>query len=653
MFRYPICLSASCAALAAASPLHAQQAPAPDAAAPEGAGSIVVTATRAALSPDRIPASVSVLGKAAIDRAQDMGVTELLLRTPSVSLSRNGGYGTSTSLRIRGAESDHTVVVIDGVKLNDPSSTGGGYNFANLLTGDIARIEVLRGPQSTLWGSQAIGGVVNIVTATPEKPLEGSFDVEAGSRDTVSARAAIGGRSGPLAWRVGGQSFTTAGISAVAPEFGGGERDGYRNRSATGRAELELAPNLSVDLRGYYSSGRVEFDAFNGDSNDYGLNQEFVGYAGVNFDLLNGAFRNRVAFAYTDTNRDNFNPDRERQRSFQADGQNRRWEYQGSLAITQGVTAIFGLENERSRFKSRSPAAALATPLPDFVGGRVETTSAYGQLSVEPVDGLTLNGGVRYDDHNRYGGQSLFSAGGVWRLASGTVLRASYGEGFKAPTLYQLFSEYGNADLNPEQAHGWEAGIEQHFLDDRLTVGANWFDRTTTQQIVYNGCSTGSSDPLCHVPGDPSTPRWGYYANVARAKAHGIEAAAALTVGALSLDGNYSWTVAEDRSPDSATFGNWLARRPRHGANASASYRLPFGLTLGTAVRWSGKSYDNAANTTKLDAYTLVDLRAEVALSERVCLFARAENLFDEQYMTAYRYGALGRSIYAGLRGRF
>jgi len=649
VFRSSICL----AAVAASSAARAEEAASADAVA-AGGDSIIVTATRAPLTLDEVPASIAVLDKAAIDRAQDIGVTELLLRTPGISISRNGGYGTSTSLRIRGAESDHSVVVIDGVKLGDPSSTGGGFNFANLLVGDISRIEVLRGPQSILWGSQAIGGVVNIVTASPEKTLEGSFDLEAGSRETVSARAAIGGRTGPLAWRIGGQRFTTDGISSHASAFGGVERDGYRNHNVSGGAELALADNVSVDVRGHYSSGRVEFDGFNTDSNDYGLNKEFVGYAGLNFDLAGGRFRNRVAYAHTDTNRDNFNPDRARPRSFEANGSNKRWEYQGSFDVSDRITAIFGVENERSEFRSRSPAASLATPLPAFVRGKAELTSAYGQLSIEPVGGLTLNGGVRYDDHDRYGEQTLFAAGGVWRLPSGTVLRASYGEGFKAPSLYQLFSEYGNVGLDPEEAHGWEAGIEQHLFDSKLVVGATWFDRTTTNQIIFNSCGfPTSTDPMCTVPGDPATPRFGYYLNVARSEAHGVEAAAALTLGGLTLDGNISWVVAEDRSPGTANFGKWLPRRPRGTANASASYAFDFGLELGAAVRWSGKSFDNASNATRLDDYTLVDLRAEYALSDGIKLFARAENIFDEQYMTAFRYGSLGRSIYAGFRGRF
>ena len=247
----------------------------------------------------------------------------------------------------------------------------------------------------------------------------------------------------------------------------------------------------------------------------------------------------------------------------------------------------------------------------------------------------------------------------MWRLPTGTLLRASYGEGFKAPSLYQQFSEYGNIALDPEEARGWEAGIEQHLFDRRLVVGATWFDRKTVNQIVYNNCPPPSNDPaappanpMCFVPGDPTAPRFGYYSNVARSKAHGIEAAAALTLGGLTLDGNYSWIVSEDRSPGN-NFGKWLPRRPRHTANASASYAFNFGLELGGAVRWSGASFDNASNATRLDDYTLVDLRAEYALSDTVKLFARAENIFDEQYMTVFRYGALGRSVYAGIRGRF
>jgi len=634
-----------------------QDAPRPDAAAaatPARTGDkIIVTATRVVTTLDEVPASVTVLDKAAIDRAQDIGVAELLLRTPGVTISRNGGYGTATSLRIRGAEGDQTVVVIDGVKINDPSVTGGGFNFGNLLAGDAARIEVLRGPQSTLWGSQAIGGVVNIVTAQPEKDLEGSFDVEAGSRETVNARAAVGGRTGPVAWRIGGQTFTTQGISALTKEFGGGERDGYTNRNVAGRLDITVADGVSLDLRSYYAVGRVESDGFAGDSPEYSTNREFVGYAGLNIALFDGRLRNRFAYGYTDTDRENFDPRRERKTTFDAIGRNERLEYQGSFAISEGWNLLFGAENEKSRFRSVAPAASLSIPVPAPSRGKAELTSFYGQLSAQPFAGLTLTGGVRHDDHNRFGGKTLFSAGGIWVLPTNTVVRASYGEGFKAPTLYQLFSEYGNMDLGPEVSHGWEAGVEQRLWDGRFSVGAVYFERNTRGQIDYYGCSGASVEPLCFIPGT-TTPRYGYYDNIAHTKARGIEAQAAFRpVEGLQIDGNYSWIAAENDAEGTADFGNWLPRRPRHSANGSISYDWAFGLTTGVAVRWAGHSFDNMSNSQRLGGYTLVDLRAEVPVTPEVKLFARAENIFDEDYMTAYRFGTLGRSIFVGLRGRF
>jgi vitamin B12 transporter len=638
-----------------------QQAAAPDAAAATDqtsdateAGVIIVTATRSPTAADRIAASVTVLDKPAIDRAGDLSVADLLLRTPGVSLSRNGGYGTATQFRIRGAETDQTLVVIDGVKLNDPSAAGGGYNFANLLTGDASRIEVLRGPQSILWGSQAIGGVVNVVTPLPEKPLEASFDVEAGSRETVSGRAALGGRTGPLAWRVGAQTFTTDGISAIAPAFGGGERDGYTNRSVTGRAVLDIVSGVSADLRGYYSSGTAETDATTGDTPEYAFNKEFVGYAGLNVALLDGRFRNRFAYTYTDTDRDSFNPVRARPLTFDAAGKNERLEYQGGVAIVKGIDAVFGAEHEVSRFRSVSPSASLATPIPAPARGRAELTSFYGQLNATVIDGLTLTGGVRNDDHSRFGTKTLFAGGGVWALPTGTVLRASYSEGLKAPTLFQLFSEFGNQALRPERADGWEAGAEQRFRDGEIALGATYFERRSTDLINFASCTSTTASPACFVPGSTTQRRFGYYENVARAFANGVEATGRVALGErLSIDGNYSWIVSEDRSPGSANFGRQLPRRPRHAWNAAASYTFPAGPSFGAALRWSGEAFDNASHTIRLAPYTLVDLRAELPISDEVRVFVRGENVFDEEYQTAYRYGTLGRSIYAGLRGRF
>ena len=185
-------------------------------------------------------------------------------------------------------------------------------------------------------------------------------------------------------------------------------------------------------------------------------------------------------------------------------------------------------------------------------------------------------------------------------------------------------------------------------------LGATYFERRSTDLIIYNGCTGTSTNPLCFVPGSTTKRRFGYYQNVSRAFGNGIEATGHVALGTrLTIDGNYSWTASEDRSPGAATFGRQLPRRPRHAWNASANYTLPDGPSFGAALRWSGDTFDSTSNNIRLASYTLVDLRAELPVTAGVRLFVRGENIFDEKYETAYRYGTLGRSIYAGFRGRF
>ena len=618
-----------------AAPAFAQTAPTPEAATvPTGA--ITVTAVRAPTALTNVASSVTILDKPVIEASQAIIVSDLLVRTPGVTLSRTGGYGTTTGIRIRGAESDQTVVVIDGVKLNDPSAPGGGYDFGDLFTGDAARIEVLRGPQSTLWGSQAIGGVINIVTDLPTAPLAGSAEAEGGSRGTASGRAAIGGKADRLTWQLAGNAFRTDGISAIAPAFGGTERDGYRHFGGSGRIDAALTDDIGIDLRGYYSHGKVDLDSSFGtpDTPEYSKSTNWIGYAGLNVALLDGRLKNRLAYTRDSIDRDNYDPRLTGStKTFVSSGRNDHVEYQGSLGLAEGWNAIFGAEHEHSRFRSISPQFQT---VPDR--GNVSIDSLYGQLNASPITALTLTGGVRYDHHQTYGGKTLFSGGAVYALGTGTTLRASYGEGFKAPTLYQLYGAYGDTALEPEKAHGWDAGVEQHV--GPVTLGATYFDRRTRNLVVF-----AFSPPLPNRP-------FGYYQNVQRVAAHGIEATAAATFGQLTLDANYTWTDAENRSAGSVN-GKDLIRRPRRTANASASYAWGFGLKTEVSVRRSSHSFEDAANATRLAGYTLVDLRAELPLGDMLTLFARVENLGDEHYQTAYRYGSLGRSVYGGVKARF
>lgn len=639
--KYRIVAAASPLALAIAPPAHADEA--------VGDDGIVVTALRTPVAADRVAETVTVLDEAEIVAAQPIALTDVLLRTPGISLSRNGGYGTTTSLRIRGADAGQSVMVVDGMRLSDASSTAGGYGFSNLFTDDIDRIEILRGPQSILWGSDAIGGVVNVTTRRPSKPLEGSFAVEAGTHDTVSARAGIGGTSDAIDWRVSASRFTTDGISA---RDNGTEDDGYTRSSAGGTMTFRLAPGVSLDLRGYWSDSRGDFDGTSGDSAAYALTTEWSGYAGLNFLLLNGKLSNRLAVMQTETDRENYDPARTvRQITFDAHGRVRRYEYQGTYSFSDMVQAVFGAEREEQRMTTASPANSTApytlTPY------KVDTNSVYGQLRVTPVTGLTVNGGMRYDHQSRFGGNTVFSAGAAYTPNEGrTVLRASYDEGYKAPSLYQMFSVYGAADLKPEKAKGWEVGGEQK-LGDLLRVSATWFQRDTDNLIDFAYCPTSGALPdACYVPGTTTT-RFGYYANVRKAYAQGLELAASAKWKILFVDGNYSLIEAEDRTSGSSTYGRQLQRVPRHLANVEGGVDLPQGIRASLAARYSGESYNAATGTAKLDDYWLLDLRAQWQVMPGLTLQGRVENLTDKDYETVSGYGQLGRTVYFGLRSQF
>ncbi len=596
---------------------------------------IIVTASRGAQPLSKTGQSVTVITAEEIETRQSNAVADLLRTVPGVTFTRNGGLGTSTSVNIRGADSDQTVALIDGVKLNDPSSTGGGVDFGNLLTGNISRIEVVRGSQSVLWGSQAIGGVVNIITREPTKDLTFNAQAEYGWRKTGQVVGNVSGKFGPVSASIGAGYLRSDSISTYNEARGATERDGYKNYGANAKFNIALSDAISVDLRGRYSNGKAGFDAvyIPADSSETAQTEELVGYAGLNIALFGGRFHNRFAYAYTNTARENLDLSGATPfQTFDAKGKNGRLEYQGSFDVTEGYALTFGAENEKSSYLSSS------------YGGPVERANArlnsvYAQLTATPVTGLTLTAGGRYDDHNTFGGRATFAANGVYSPNDGTTtIRASYGEGFKTPSLFQLFSDYGNKTLKPETSQGWDAGITQRLLNGAIEAGATWFHRETSNQIVFIGC--GAQTGICINRPD------GTYDNVARTRAQGLEVSLALKpVEALTIQANYSFIDAKNRAN-----GLTLARRPSQSVNASIDYRWAVGLETGATITHVGNSFDNASNTRRLQGYVLVDLRASYPITKGVSLYGRIENLFDEQYETIFRYGTPRRAAYAGVR---
>jgi vitamin B12 transporter len=634
MLKFSILATSAFAAIAIATPACAQEKPATDdnniVLADQTRTDIIVTATGVPQAPETIGQAVTVIDRQTIEQRQTVALSDLLATTPGVTVSRNGGLGALTAVRIRGAEDSQTLTLIDGVRVNDPSSPGGAFDFANLLAGSIDRVEVLRGPNSVPWGSQAIGGVVNVTTMQPGYGLQARGNVEYGSFDTVFANGGVSGKSGIVSASLNAGYLKTNGISTAAS---GTEPDGYRQFGATGRVQIAFTDNISLDLRGYYAHSKVDIDGFAFvppylpvDDAEYGKTQELYGYAGLNADFLNGRFHNRIAFTIADINRDNYDPSFSTTTpSFLARGRSERYQYQGDFQVIEQVRLVAGVEHETTRFNDGSLFKSRGV------------TIFYGEAILSPIDRLTITGGVRYDDDSAFGGHTTWGANAVYTLPTETTIRASFAEGFKAPTLYQLYGPFGlgNKDLKPETARSYDIGIEQKLIGNTVSASATWFHRDTTNQIDY----------------DQGTFRYG---NIDRARAEGVEIALNMRPSStLTLSAAYSFIDAKNRAPADVDFGNDLARRPHQSVSASIDWKTPIGLGVGATVLTVGDSFDDAANLNRLDGYAIVGLRADFPIGDKFSVYGRVDNLFDEQYTVVRGYNTPGRAAYGGIRLKF
>jgi len=601
---------------------------------------IVVTASGFRQPAEETGQAITVIGAEELRAKQITVVRDILRDVPSVSAARNGGVGGTTGVFIRGASSSQTLVLIDGVRINDPSTPNGLFDFGTLLTGNIDRIEVLRGPNSVIWGSQAIGGVINIRNAAPTESFSGNALAEYGSFDTARAQANIAGTSGILSGSIGGGYYRTDGISAFVD---GDERDGFENYSANGKLEIAFTDNVSLDLRGFYNNGTVEYDVnvfdqnFNSAPDPNSLpetrTEQFIGYVGVNLTSADGRFRNRIAYTRTEVDRKGSEPGGVTFADNRLIGKIDRAEYHGAFDIAGNLaTLVFGAEYEKTSASTFFPAGFS----PDPTQADSEVASGFGQLILRPATGLTLTGGVRYDDYSLYGGETTFGGNAAYTPNDGdTVLRATYAEGFRAPTLTESIPAFfGNPAVRPETARSFDAGIEHSFLDGRANVRATYFNRKSSDQITFNFATFLSE-------------------NIERVKAEGFEFELALRpTDTLTIAGFYALVDAENRSPG-AQFGNRLARRPVDTASLSVDWETPLNLRIGSTINLVGDSFDDANNARPLDGFVLANFRAAMPIGDRFEVYGRIENLFDSNYATAAGFNSLGRAGYAGIRARF
>jgi vitamin B12 transporter len=589
---------------------------------------IVVTATGFAQPRSETGQAISVIDQGRLDTLQATTIADAIATLPSVRVATRGGVGGQSSAFIRGGNSSQTLVLIDGVRINDPSSPNGLFDFGGLMTGNIGRVEVLRGPNSIIWGSQAIGGVVNVQNIIPTQALAVNASAEYGRYDTAQARANVSGTSGILQGSIGGSYFSTDGISSLSS---GTERDGYRNTAANGRLKVNLSEDFSLDFRGYYNRGRVEYDSpfgSGGDAVPVSRNKQFVGYVGANLALLDDRLKTRISFARTDITRIGRDPEVFSFNTFDVKGTIDRYELHNSFDLADAVTLVFGAEHERT-FASTSFEGFPA----DIARNKV--TSGFAQAIIRPVTGLTLTGGVRYDDYSTYGGQTTLGGNIAYTPNRGeTVFRATYGEGFRAPTLTEGQPPFGNMALQPETARNFDLGLEQGFLNGKARLGLTYFNRRSKDQISFSSLTFQSE-------------------NIERVKSEGVEFELALKPSrTLDVRANYSLVNARIKTPD-AQFGNRLALRPKDSSNVSLDWKTPWKASIGASLALIGDSFDNQANTIRLDGYALASLRASVPIAGTFELYGRVENLFDQKYEIVRGYGTLGRNAHIGVRAKF
>jgi len=578
---------------------------------------ITVVASGLARPLDRTGQSISVVGRDEIESLQTPDLSRVLERLPGVTLTRNGGLGAFTGVRVRGAESEQTLVLVDGARVADVSSPGSGFDFGTLLAGNIEKVELLRGSNSIIWGSDAIGGVVAITT----RQLKGlSASVEYGAYDSFAGTLAAGMKRGGLAISLNGGYARSDGFSQFASD---NEPDGFEQWQGGARASFDLAPGLSAfaDVRYVRSKAGLDFSF----ASDYvqttrqASGRTGLAYAGAVLDLS-------AAFSLADTRRAYDSPTWGGYHYVGRDEQvdiHGRWRFAPALAI------VFGGAHQRDRYEGTFDARRIATQ-----------DSAHVLIDYDS-GALDLAAGLRLDHHDRYGDTWTTGANGSLALGDGWRLRASWGEGFKAPTLYQLYGFAGNTGLRPERSRSYDAAIELGNRADRLHFAVTVFRRDARDLIDYDASANGG---------------WGGYFNVSRTRATGFELEADLRpVETLQLHAAYSYVKSVNRAT-----GRDLYRRPRHALSLAADWAMPLaGLTLGADLRLVGDSIDDPAadtdpaNDIRLDGHAIATLRASLPVSDGVELFGRVENLGNAHYETVAGYNTAGRSAYVGARARF
>ena len=595
---------------------------------------IVVTASKIETPLKQVSSTITVITAEDIERSTKSTVAGLLRDVGGLSIAQSGGPGKNASVFLRGAESAYTLFMIDGVEINDPMSPGRGFSPAHLSVDQVERIEVLYGSQSTLYGSDAIAGVVNIITKRGEGRPKIGASVEGGGLGTFRSRAGLSGGAEGYQYAIDGSFLNTRGISANA--LGNMEEDGYRNTTLGGRFRMTPAEHASVDLTWRYSDGRADID--NGarpggdDPNRTNSSRQILVRPSATLELWSQRWKQTLGYSLVDHSREDDNPADENQEmasNSTYDARLHKVDWQNTLLLSEGNTLVFGAETESEQGESETRGQYPSR----FDRRTARMSGVYLQELLQYGNALYAALGVRADHHSRYGSKLTYSiAPNAYFEESGTRIKGAYGTGYKAPSLFQLYSSFGDSTLQAGTSKSWEAGIEQYLADRRLMAGVTWFDNTFDNMVGWD--SETSS-----------------YQNVFKATSRGIELTGRYAGNSgTSLRAYYTFTDSKDHEKDEQ-----LLRRPQHSGGVVLDQQVRPGIDLNLSYRFSGERRDNDFSTwpatpVNLDGYGIVNVAANWKITPNIQLFGRIDNLFDAEYEEILGYGTVGITGYIGVR---
>jgi len=626
--------------LLAVSPLAAEEA-----GQQQDMDEIVVTATRLETPGREVGSSITVITAEQIREQGKATVVDILQSVPSLNVSRNGGPGQVASVFLRGAKSEHTLVLIDGIEMNNPSSTGRGFDFSKLAVSNIERIEIVRGPQSTLYGSDAMGGVINIITKKGTGKISGFLAAEGGSYRTFNEHAWVGGSTDTFNYSMGISRMDTDGFSSADRRMGNTEKDGYASTTLSTRMGITPLKNFDADIILRYINASFDLDNFGGvggdDPNFKGKTKQLFLRAQSRLSLLNDIWEQKFGFSLSDHNQ-KFRNDPDADHPFDLerskyDGQIIKFDWQHNLYLHETNTLTLGAETKKETASSTYYSESLWGPYSsDFTEQFARITSFYIQDQIRLWDSWFTTLGARVDDHNRFGTKSTYRAASSYLFrGTSTRIKGSFGTGFKAPSLYQLYSSYGDQDLDPEKSTGWDTGVEQSFFRGRLIFDATYFRNKFSNMVDFD---SGTSK----------------YVNVGKAESKGVEITLhGKPTEELSLRAGYAYTETKDKAT-----GEKLLRRPLNKVSIGANYRFLAKGNIDTEVLWIDRRDDFDYNSfpadrVKLSSYTLVNLAASYDITRNIRLLCHVQNLFNEKYQEVFGYGTPGFSAYGGVRISF